>query len=132
MGATQTRRAPSVKDIAVRLKHLGFDPIEQMAKRAMSPKLPPEARADIAAELALYVRPRVKTGWPPNGSSPFAAAEGKLKALGFDPIECLAKIALDDQNREHVRLKALRYLARDYPLPGGQRPTDDALRRLLR
>jgi hypothetical protein len=126
---TPSAKPPS-QDVAERLKQLGCDPLAGMVKLAMDPANPAGFRADTAAELALYVRPRRKTGWP-KADSPFSAAEAKLKALGFDPVECLARIAVDDANPNSVRVKALRYLARDYRLAGGQRVTDEELRKLL-
>ena len=47
-------------DVATRLRELGCDPIEGMARLAMDKTNPPELRGRMYAELAGYVTPKRK------------------------------------------------------------------------
>jgi hypothetical protein len=62
----------------------------------------------------------------------FETLEARLQAIGYgSAIENLARMALTKEYSKTVRIGCPRALAQYYPLPGGARPTQEALSAFL-
>jgi hypothetical protein len=57
-GRTKGTPNRATRELAERLTELGCDPVEGMARLAMDPRMPPELRGRMFAELAQYLHPK--------------------------------------------------------------------------